>query len=91
MGDGAGDSSSRTDAGSSGVAATADAEVAGDAVTAAASAQPQLEHATSSGAVSALSHAVLARAQTQLRQDSLDRSAFLKTKFVTGAVEPPAS
>jgi hypothetical protein len=73
MGDGAGDSSSRTDAGSSGSKATAAAKVAGDAVTAAVSAQPHLEHATSSSAASALSHAVLTRAQTQLRQDSLDR------------------
>ena len=73
MGDGAGDSSSRTDAGSSGSKATAAAKVTGDAVIAAATAQPHLEHATSSGAASALSHAVLSRAQTQLRQESLDR------------------
>ena len=78
MGDGAGDSSSRTVAGSSGNAATAAAEVAGDAFTAAASAQPPLEYARSSGLASVISPAVLTRAQTQLRQDSLDRSGHLQ-------------
>lgn len=88
--------SSCTDAGRSRSAAAAAIEDAGDAVMAAASAQPSLEHAMASGAASAISHAALTRAQTQLRQDSLDRPVSLHvciagaTMCITGAKEPPA-